>query len=241
MSSSHCQSKHQLCNFRDTTTIAKVFEYMREKYGIQDEAPLSLSQLQVMMNEIRSERDENGRYGDWIQTFTGRRFYPLDPRPEEFSIVDIAWSLSNAVRFCGHVSQQITVAQHSILVSRYCDPPDALWGLVHDTSEFAIADVSTPVKKSKEMTGYRKIEKRIMDAACVAFGLPLEQPDSVHRADKAVLASEVRNFMQPIDPDLLKYIEQFEDLNLKIEVMDQRTAFISFLNRYEELSGKKCR
>jgi len=26
---------------------------------------------------------ETGRVGDWIQTYSGSKFYPLDPRPEE--------------------------------------------------------------------------------------------------------------------------------------------------------------
>ena len=26
----------------------------------------------------------------WIQTFSGRRFYPLDPQPDQIDIIDIA-------------------------------------------------------------------------------------------------------------------------------------------------------
>ena len=33
------------------------------------------------------------RIGDWMQTYTGRRFWPLDPRPEEMHIRDIAMAL----------------------------------------------------------------------------------------------------------------------------------------------------
>jgi hypothetical protein len=34
------------------------------------------------------------RRGNWQQTFTGRQFWPLDPRPEEVCADDIAHALS---------------------------------------------------------------------------------------------------------------------------------------------------
>ena len=30
------------------------------------------------------------RQGDWLQTYTGKQFYPLDPQPEDIDIQDIA-------------------------------------------------------------------------------------------------------------------------------------------------------
>src|SRR5487761_1741512 len=42
------------------------------------------------------------RKGDWIATFTGRAFWPLDPRPEDVVIEDIAHALSMLCRYGGH-------------------------------------------------------------------------------------------------------------------------------------------
>ena len=42
------------------------------------------------------------RNGSWIQTYTGIQFWPLDPRPEEIEIRDIAHALSLLCRFNGH-------------------------------------------------------------------------------------------------------------------------------------------
>ena len=36
----------------------------------------------------------SNRKGPWKQTFTGKAFYPLDPRPEDICIEDIAHALS---------------------------------------------------------------------------------------------------------------------------------------------------
>jgi len=45
------------------------------------------------------------RHGNWFQTFTGKAFWILDPRPEEIEIEDIAHALSNICRFGGHVRE----------------------------------------------------------------------------------------------------------------------------------------
>ena len=42
------------------------------------------------------------RVGNWMQTVGGRAFYPLDPRPEDVDIEDIAHALSLVCRFGGH-------------------------------------------------------------------------------------------------------------------------------------------
>ena len=58
------------------------------------------------------------RKGDWMQTATGGVFWPVDPRPEDVEIEDIAHALSLICRYCGHVREFYSVAQHSVLVAR---------------------------------------------------------------------------------------------------------------------------
>lgn len=45
------------------------------------------------------------RFGNSIATYTGRWFWPLDPRPEDIVIEDIAHALSNKCRFSGHTKK----------------------------------------------------------------------------------------------------------------------------------------
>jgi len=71
----------------------------------------------------------------WIQTFTGRRFRPRNPAPDDFDIRDVAHALSLLCRFNGHCRVFYSVAEHSVRVSRICPPPAALWGLLHDLGE----------------------------------------------------------------------------------------------------------
>jgi hypothetical protein len=52
--------------------------------------------------------------GDWMQTYSGRRFYPLDPRAEELADLDIAHALSLLCRYGGHVERFYSVAEHCV-------------------------------------------------------------------------------------------------------------------------------
>lgn len=181
------------------------------------------------------------RYGDWIQVRSGGKFYPLDPRPEEITIEDIAHALSQVVRYTGHTSQALSVAQHSVMVSWRCDPADALWGLLHDASEAYLNDISRPVKQMPEMAPYRDAEDRLMAVICGRFGLPAGMPASVKEADEILLATESRDLMAPRHPDWERWISRVETLPGRIIPWPAGKSRRMFLGRYEELAGVPAR
>ncbi len=85
-----------------------------------------------------------------IQTFTGKKFYPLAPRAEDICIEDIAHALSRKCRFGGHTKMFYSVAQHCVLVSELLEPSTEstlLWGLLHDAAEAYMPDFATPIKE----------------------------------------------------------------------------------------------
>lgn len=141
---------------------------------------------------------EEIRKGDFIQTRHRVAFYPLDPRPIEISIADIAHALSLQCRFTGHVRKFYSVAEHSVHVSRICDPAEALWGLLHDASEAYLCDVSRPIKRLPEMAAYRAAEKNLQAAIMNRFGLAPDEPPSVKHADTIMLGVEARDLMSPL-------------------------------------------
>src|SRR4051812_6540197 len=85
--------------------------------------------------------------GDWMQTISGKAFFPLDPRPADVDIQDIAHALAFQCRFGGHVKEFYSVAEHSVRVSLICAHEDAKWGLLHDATEAYLSDIVRPVKR----------------------------------------------------------------------------------------------
>lgn len=171
----------------------------------------------------------------WIQTYTGKQFWPLNPSVNDIDIEDIAHALSNQCRFAGHCEKFYSVAQHSVLVSHFCDADDALWGLLHDASEAYLVDMCRPVKRCDVMQGYRDAEKRLMRAICVRFGLPIEEPLSVGRADNALLRAEQRDLMKPAP---VEWSDNREGaIEHRIYAWEPVLAKAHFLARFNELAA----
>ena len=133
------------------------------------------------------------RAGDWMQTFTGRQFWPMDPRPEDLDILDIAHALSLLCRFGGHCQRFYSVAEHSVHVARSLPRHLQLWGLLHDASEAYLVDVPRPVKPFLE--GYADAERAVMLTIIQRYWLELGDagnfmPTAVKQADNRILVDE---------------------------------------------------
>lgn len=132
---------------------------------------------------------------DWINTYTGRQFWPLAPSVEDVDIQDIAHALSLQCRFTGHVREFYSVAQHCCLVAERVPLGDRLWALLHDAPEAYLIDLARPVKRAPAMKGYRDAETRLMDVIARRFGLTGACPESVHEADNRMLMTEAHALM----------------------------------------------
>ena len=179
------------------------------------------------------------RTGDWIQTFTRVIFYPLDPRPEEINIRDIAHALSNQCRFAGHCRQFYSVAEHSVRVARELPAHLQLWGLLHDASEAYLVDLPRPLKRFGEMGRlYMLHEEVLMRCVIERFGLSPEWiPAEVKRMDTRLLMTEKRDLMEA-QPKPWEDTEE-EPLPGKIEPWLPFAAECCFLDFYFEVIGRK--
>ncbi len=125
----------------------------------------------------------------WIQTASGRQFWPLNPCPSEISIHDIAHALANKCRFTGHCRDFYSVAQHSVIVSNLCrDPIDMKWGLLHDAAEAYLPDIAAPIKPL--IQGFDAIEEAVLRCVAHTFNLPWPYSAAVKHADLVALESE---------------------------------------------------
>lgn len=171
--------------------------------------------------------------GSWITTFTGKQFWPLDPRIEDIDIRDIAHALSMICRFTGHVREFYSVAQHCVLASHLVPGENALGALLHDASEAYLCDVSGPIKKADEMRGYREAEQRLDAVVCAAFNVDIHAP-AIKAIDQQLVLTEYRDLMPR--NELLTF-----DLKLCLGPRitpwaGSRMAETIFMARYEQLT-----
>jgi len=165
----------------------------------------------------------------WIQTYTGRQFYPMAPLAQDICIEDIAHALSQMCRFTGHTREFYSVAQHSVLVSGIVPHDAALWGLLHDAPEAYLADVARPLKSM--LPGLADAEQRIEAAVARRFSLHLPMSECIHAADLTMLATEQRDLMAPA-PAPWTSIRGIEPLLSPIVPWDPCVAEWRFIDRF---------
>lgn len=173
------------------------------------------------------------RIGDWMQTATGRAFWPIDPRAEDIDIEDVAHALAHLCRYGGHCLRFYSVAEHSVLLAASVPPEDALWALLHDASEAYIVDVPRPLKPY--LSDYQDAERRVMTAVCERFGLPEPWPDTVKEADRAILTDEMQqNMAAPPMP----WSTAGTPLGVTLQFWSPPEAKLVFLDVFARLTGR---
>lgn len=152
----------------------------------------------------------------WIMTHTGVKFTPLEPKVSDVCLEDIAHALSNMCRFNGHCKKFYSVAQHSVLVAEYLideleDTPIVLCGLFHDAAEAYLPDLCRPIKPA--WVEFARFEKQLLAIISRALKIPLIWNSAAHNsvikmADNVLLATELRDLMFFVDPELPPPLEE---------------------------------
>jgi len=140
-----------------------------------------------MSSDLADEKVPHRRAS--ISTFTGREFFPLDPRAEDVDPIDVAHALALKCRYTGHCMIFYSVAEHCVLMSDYLldrglGPRGALYGLIHDAGEAYLPDVASPIKAL--IAGFKDSETRVLMAICERFGLEFPFPRDVESLVKAL-------------------------------------------------------
>jgi hypothetical protein len=175
------------------------------------------------------------RRGNWFLLASGRRFWPLDPRPSDIFIEDIAHALGNICRFGGHSDRFYSVAQHSLLVESFVEEPFKRSALLHDAPEAFIGDMIRPLKYS--IPQYREIENNLWRVIAEKFGLHLHLDHSIKDADNKALRTEQYSLF----PEMEKIFEAdplakgFSPAGIVVNPMSPFTARTLFLRRFQEL------
>lgn len=131
--------------------------------------------LECHRQQERERRVQRARDSEWIQTYTGGKFWPLDPQPDDVDITDIAHGLALTTRYNRQAKFPYSVAQHSVLLADNCPAEMALLALMHDAHEAysPFGDVSRPVKGAPGVKVLvESVEDRIDRAIATKFSLP---------------------------------------------------------------------
>lgn len=197
---------------------------------------------------------QNERKGGWIETWSGKRFWPIDPRSEDVDINDIAHALSMQCRFLGHIPFMYTVAQHSVYVLQtFRSISEKIWCkeaclavLMHDGAEAYVCDCSSPIKPY--LTNYQEIEDRILESIYEKFDIteylmPQCTNDTLyrgeklqkllHKADMMMLAAEALYFGMNKKND---WTLPEPPANININPWTPHEAKVNFLKAFEELT-----
>ena len=129
----------------------------------------------------------------WQRMLSGRRLDLIDPSPLDIEIADIAHGLARVARWNGQTTGAhiFSVAQHTLLVEAVLreeaprvDQRVRLAALLHDAPEYVIGDMISPFKAV--LGGdYKSVEKRLLAAIHIRFGLPPMLPEEMTQQIKA--------------------------------------------------------
>jgi uncharacterized protein len=129
----------------------------------------------------------------WQRMLSGRRLDLLDPSPLDVEIEDIAHGLARVARWNGQTkgAHIFSVAQHTLLVEAVArariprlDPTRRLAIILHDAPEYVIGDMISPFK-AVIGDSYKVVEKRLLAAIHLRFGLPPVLPQEIEMLVKA--------------------------------------------------------
>lgn len=177
----------------------------------------------------------------FIQTYTGRRLDLVAPHPDQIDIEDIAHALAIQARFNGHTREPYSVAQHSVLVSHLVPPEHAFEGLMHDSPEFGVGDVVSPLKR--QLAGFSLIEARVWRAIAEKYRLPFDGYGMVVELwDLAMCRAEAEVLL----PHRLEWVDKLPDKPEATKALrdtgiwDWRMAKDQFLRRFRELQEARA-
>ncbi len=179
---------------------------------------------------------------DYITTYTGQHFYPLNPEADKIKVEDIAHSLSLLCRGNGHVKHFFSVGQHCVncageAMARGYSTRVCLACLLHDAGEAYLSDVPRPFKKT--LPSYQALEEQFLSMIYEKFlgsDLTQEEKRLVKQIDDDMLyfdLSELLGELQDREPPEMKsnfsenyvpfmeveqeYLRIYRELRMKME------------------------
>lgn len=176
----------------------------------------------------------------WIETYTGKHLYFLEPSEDQIDIEDIATALSNECRFGGHTSSFYSVAEHSVLVATLCSKELQLSGLLHDASEAYLRDIASPIKQY--LSNYKELETKIMTVIAKKFNLEdnFWHNTEIKVADVMALKAEARQLLPSGGKDWIHLFPTEKEAMVRLRCFTPFEAKNLFMAAFNNLTGTKA-
>lgn len=172
---------------------------------------------------------------EYIITYTGKKFFPLNPNRELIDIEDVSHSLPLINRWTGHTRVPWSVGSHTLAGYFLLDDPlHKLEFFLHDWSEAYIADIASPIKP--HILNYKKIEDKLMYEVRAKHNLYGEISPIVKEMDKKLLVNEFLTFINYDNAEIhYPNYKDYLDNNLCNILLDLSTKnFLSIKEMFKE-------
>jgi 5'-deoxynucleotidase YfbR-like HD superfamily hydrolase len=191
----------------------------------------------------------------WQRMLSGRRLDLLDPSALDIEIEDIAHGLARVARWNGQTkgAHIFSVAQHSLLVEAVArarvprlDRRLRLAVLLHDAPEYVIGDMISPFK-AVIGDAYKAVERRLLTAIHLRFGLPAQSTPQLERliktADRAAAYLEATRLAGFDAAEARRFFGRAPAISPAIErdylkPWPAETAQARYLERFKKLAGE---
>lgn len=188
----------------------------------------------------KAQADFLASSSSFLKTVSGKVIKFLDFSVEDVILGDIAHGLSHVCRYGGQCSRFYSVAEHSVLVSKFVEhicvtreiliPGIIVSGLLHDSPEAYLGDMTTPLKVL--CPGYQLIESHFADVCQKAFGVHARFDHPIIKQCDFEMYLRERTFLMPgegppVDDELSSLLE--------VRFLTPDAAKKAFLERAEEL------
>lgn len=191
--------------------------------------------LDDILKEYEELKGDKYRKGTWIPTISGRRFWLLDPHPDEIEIFDIAYCLSRLPRFNAATLGDIyTISQHSVLGTYFIEDKFKLPFLIHDGPEYLYHDIITPLKKLLNPL-YQDLEEKITNCVATKFNISWDEETikRVKEIDQLMLVNEQESLTPFGITGDLPCLPNFQIT----EIWSAEKAFDMFSNTFTKLTN----
>lgn len=196
----------------------------------------------------------------WIETYSTKQFWLLDPDGAAVDPIDVAHAIAYQCRYNGHTSNQalkklrknshypayperidgcddfLSVAEHCCHLADYClaqgwGPQKAFQALIHDAGEAYSGDIPRPWKNA--VPRLRDLEHELDMVVLPALGGAGEKPDWLDKIDTRILQDERTQARNPSSHDWK--LDGYEPLGITIQFWNPERAKREWMRRYNEL------